>query len=161
MLTMNMPQLLDYLDSILCGAGSTRAEKTAAIEQWFAERAFSVGYPLRTYLRRSEYYAATLAGDEKAAADARLRVSNIPIASLDEIVAMKEEEVERDLEKIREFNAVFITVKYIDGMNRQWTAPWHIQSRTPICIFTGERWEVVSAMPRGPEVSISRCIQYK
>ena len=157
MLTMNMPQLLDHLDSTLCGAGSTRAEKTAAIEQWFAERAFSVGYPLRTYLRRSEYYASTLAGDEKAAADARLRVSNIHIASLDEIVAMKEE-VERDLEKIRELNAGFITVKYIDGMNRQWTAPWHIQSRTPICIFTGESWEVVSAMPRGPEVSI-RCKQ--
>jgi len=44
-------------------------------------------------------------------------------------------------------------IKYVDGVNRQWTAPWHISVRSPLCMFVDGVWKVMYAMPKGPEVA--------
>jgi len=151
--TMNLEELMNHLDTLLCSVGSTRPDMTDALEQWFNERAYNVGYPIRPYLRRAEYYAAVHSNNTEMANAFRARIpENLPVATIEEINAMKLLNVSNDVITLTQLNASCITVKYRDGVNRQWTAPWHIQSRTPICMFT-EKWSVVSAMPRGPEVA--------
>lgn len=150
---MNLGDLMNYLDTLLCGAGSSRAEMTSALEQWFNERAYSVSYPMRGYLRRAEYYAAILSGNSELADQLKVRIpDSLYVASPEDISRMNSTRVAKDVETLTVLNSSLITVKYRDGVNRQWTAPWHIQSRTPICMFT-DKWSVVSAMPRGPEVA--------
>lgn len=156
LVTKNLVELVNYLDDSarIANSNISREQVAEFINQWFTERAYSVNYPFRIYMRRQAYYLAVLDGDSVVADDLLSKISNIiSIAPSEDILRMDRVVVEEKLKRLIEINNNVFTVKYLDGINRQWSAPWNIQARTPICVYCDGKWHVISAMPRGPEVA--------
>ena len=149
----NLEELLNYLDGFIKSTSSTQSDVMDQLDQWFSERAYSIGYPFKPYIKLYTYYLAVINGDASEKESMHRMCNNIKIAPIEDIMIMDRDDIDIKLKKLVDLNNRVITIKYIDGINRQWTAPWHIQSRTPICVYHNNRWHVISAMPRGPEVA--------
>lgn len=157
--TMNLAQLMRHLEATVAVAHDGREAKTEAIIDWFKARAYMVGLPLQGYLRRATYLLALARGDAVDSAsmrELRSRLANegsfLQSAAKEAATASVAEHQAR-VDELTELAHSCLTIKYLDGVNRLWSAPWHIQARTPIVVFCGGEWRVTTAMPRGPEVA--------
>lgn len=153
---MNMEQLLNYLDKELSPSEhASREDKTTALREWFSANQYTVSMPFQIPCRVAQYMLAVIDGDEKTANDlhGRLVGASTYLPPTSQILGMSREEIFKRVKRLEALLSTCIVIKYKDGINRQWTSPWNVQSRSPICIFVQEKWRVVSAMPRGPEIA--------
>ena len=156
--SMNMQQLLNYLDRDLLPTGDippSRQEMTDKLKDWFFAHQYSVSFPFLVHYRAALYCLAVADDDDDVANDLRRRLEGASV-QLPSTAAIKDLAREDILVKCRQLEVLLPTcmvVKYRDGINRQWSSPWNIQSRSPICIYIEGQWRVMSAMPRGPEVA--------
>uniref|UniRef100_A0A0G4G8X7 Uncharacterized protein n=1 Tax=Chromera velia CCMP2878 TaxID=1169474 RepID=A0A0G4G8X7_9ALVE len=148
---MTLSEVLNHLEKCY-GSDVSRSAKTECIKQWFSERAYNVCFPMQSFFRLHSYMLAVKKGDEKTAADLKERLSE-RLPSTESIERVDLKELEERVAELEELGTSMIMIKYIDGKNHLWSAPWHIECRSPVCIYVEGRWQVVSAMPRGPEVA--------
>jgi hypothetical protein len=153
---MNMEQLLNYLDNELCTSQeASRQDKTDRLREWFGANQYTVSMPFQIPYRVAQYMLAVLDGDDDRASDLRGRLmgASTYLPPTRSILEMDREEVAKRAARLEALVPTCIVIKYKDGINRQWTSPWNIQSRSPICMFAQGKWRVMSAMPRGPEIA--------
>ena len=149
-----LPQLLDYLNSSIIQESMSIEEKIEAFRIWFFERDYIVGRPFRQYYLREKYNLCVLQGKDIEASELRSRlVDTMYILSEDEIISKKLSKITKDLSNLEELYSSCMLIKYIDGKNKKWSAPWHIQCRNVICMFIDGRWSIIPVMPRGPEIA--------
>ena len=140
-LQMHLEELLNHLHG-----------QKADIKEWFGKRAFMVSSPFYGQMRRWQFLLAKKQNTADAAASFKgYSVSDDELAALDEATLVVKVRVFESL------NANCITIKYLDGVNRQFgcSGLWNIETRNTIAIFDEktQRWSVTYAMPRGPEVA--------
>lgn len=147
----NLTQLMAHLQTKF-EAVVDSAAKVESIDDWFGERLYMVSHPMRVYLRRAEYYLAVKEGRVKDAENIRTTIpEHIRVKSDEKIMQMDLAAIKMKVSELtRQSEEVFL-IKYLDGINRKWKAPWHIGSRSPVITNLDNVYNVESTTPRGPE----------
>jgi len=138
LLKMNLVELLNHLQT----TGQN-------VREFFGMRAYRWTSPFYSRLLEIQLAIAVLTNDtaflEKHAGNTAPTFSDVE--------KIGKTQLEEKLAIFTKLASSCFTLKYIDGVNRQFVAPWHIQSRSAVCVLIDGMWHVISAMPRGPEVA--------
>lgn len=148
----NLSQLLDFLE-VQFQQGSSRAEQISLLKKWFDENHYTTSLPFYGIYQRAKYSYQIKTGDLEEALISKSKIPVDYLPSDHEISSHSLKDITDRMKQLEELTYNCIMIKYKDGINRQWAAPWNIQSRSPICMFIDDRWRIISAMPRGPEVA--------
>lgn len=143
--TMNMCELLNYLWTR--SQAATHEERVCNMIEFFLQRAYGVSFPMKRELIKAQYILAKKEGREEDATALSQRMFRTPSAAEVEASKITPDHIERLVDVVYSF----MTIKYLDGINRQWKGPWNIEARSCIAFWTGKEWRVIYAMPRGPE----------
>ena len=157
--SMNLQELISSLDKKYC-RGKNPEEIMEFYKMWFGIRAYNVSFPLQTVYRKFQYWLAVKEGDVEKATELKEKLAyfGVNLDSSDVIGRMTLEGLRGIIPEIAKLCSDIFLIKYRDGMNYLYKAPWHIQARSPLIVFGEYDGDdrvayVFSAMPRGPEVA--------
>ena len=147
---MTMPVLLTYLFEKHHMEKMSNAERSAILTEWFKARKYSVSTPCNRFVFELRVALLLLHGIANKAIreispedDAKIRKT---------FAAFSKEEICEMLQKAQVQNDSAIAVKYMDGINRDFFAPWHFECRSPAIVFEPDGFRLIPAMQRGMEV---------
>jgi hypothetical protein len=156
---MNLAELLETLESQFNQNHSVSEETPSRVEliglfkKWFDDNQYTMTLPLYGLYQRSRYCYERKAGNVEEAMTIQSKLSPEMLPSDEEISLASLPDLLKAMKQLERLTYSCLVIKYKDGINRQWSAPWNIQSRSPICLYLQNHWKVMSAMPRGPEVA--------
>lgn len=147
---MTLSELLTYLFEKHHMEKMSNAERSAIYTEWFKARKYSVSTPCNRFLFELRAALFLLHGVANRAIreispedDAKIRKT---------FAAFSKKELEEMLQKAQVLNDSAIVIKYMDGINRLFKAPWHFECRSPAIVFEPDGFSLIPAMQRGMEV---------
>ena len=158
---MNLQQYLKNINESL-PKDLSEDDKTREIKDHFNKLAYNVNFPLQLYLDRLLYYKGIIQNNEETIQKYEyLKRSTLNILDKPDVLNTyidpespnKCSIIDSEIETMRNLNRRVMLIKYTDGTNQLWSEPWHFQTRNVLCIKIDGAWNVVSVMPRGPEVA--------
>jgi len=147
---MNLTELLTYLSGMFFTEDTSNDQKIALLTEWFKARNYSVStgcsrkvYLLRVALLRLYGVQNKAIRDVSANDDCEVRAT---------YGTMTKEAIQELLQDAEECNTGAMLVKYMDGINRDFSAPWHTECRSVVIIILKTGFCLIPVMARGMEV---------
>jgi hypothetical protein len=159
---MNLAELMDMLETQFDQCSPSRDEATVAaarvaqialFRKWFDDNQYTMTMPFFALYQRARYAYEMKVENHNEALALQSKIPSEYLPSAEDIASQSLHELTSTMKQLEALTYSCVMIKYKDGINRQWSAPWNIQSRSPICMFIQNHWRVISAMPRGPEVA--------
>jgi hypothetical protein len=150
MSAMNLTELITHLSAMFFTDKTSNDQKVTLLSEWFNARDYAVSTACNRLVRMLHI--------------ALLKIHGVPNKAIREVSAddechvrtvygaMTKKEIEDLLQVAEACNRVALSVKYKDGVNRNYSAPWHFECRSTTIVFTEHGFCLIPAMQRGAEV---------
>ena len=132
---------------------NTQINQINYFKKWFNENRYTATFPFNQIYLSYQYFYHLKLNNKQEIETIHSKIPSDILYSYNYLLSESIENLQTQILKLEFFASNCMIIKYKDGINQQWSEPWHIESRSPICLCINNEWRVIPAMPRGPEVA--------